>query len=129
MEPLQNISGKAGARIEIDLVLDSEGRSTVEVDGKHYPAHVISDGQVIAEIEVDAVVINAIGMVGSVTYGAVSPIVEFRCHGRASLGHGLLCPEQRCYVHSCRRVSANRRVLILRRLINSADVWVKQFPK
>lgn len=125
MEYVQTHSRQSSNIKDIDLVLDSEGLSILKVDGNHYPVHVISDGYVLAEIEVDAVVTNAIGMVGSVTYGAVSPIVEFQCHGSASLGYGLLCSAQRCYVHSCRRVSANRKVLILRRLESAVSVRSK----
>ena len=118
MKIRQSLSYENGNRKEIDLVFDKDGSSTIKVDRRHYPVHVISEGQVVAEIEVDSVVQNAIGMIGNCNYDAGSPSVEFRCHGRVGFGQGLLCAEQRCYVQSCRRVSANRAVLILRRLVH-----------
>lgn len=125
MEYQQTLGRQTRNLRDIDLAFDSEGMLTLKIDGNHYPVHVFNNGHVQAEIEVDAVVINAIGMIGSVTYGAVSPIVEFQCHGSASLDHGLLSTAQRCYVHSCRRVSVNRKVLILRRLVNAINVKSK----
>lgn len=118
MEHLQNVGSESRDRKKIDLVLDSDENLTVKVDGRHYPVHIISEGQVVAEIEIDTAVADAIGMGDNMIYGGVNPTVEFRCYGKTSQGGGLLCAEQRCYVQSCRRISANRKILILRRLVN-----------
>lgn len=118
MKIKQRLSYEFSNRKEIDLIFDKDGNSTIKVDRRHYPVRVISEGQVVAELEVDSVVQNAIGMIDNSNYQAGSLKLEFRCHGRVGFGQGLLCAEQRCYVQSCRRISANRIVLILRRLVN-----------